>query len=247
MMKTLFLAWQDQEKTRRWFVIGMLDRLNSNYKFRYVNQARLASDFGFQPLLDFPEIEKVYVSQQLFPLFENRLLSKSRPDYDDFLKRIAIENTNNDVDPMEILARTEGLRATDSFEVFQKPEPDDNRNYHIVFFARGVRHLPEGVEGLIASLNIGEELEVKFDLENEYDCNALILRSNGLQVGWIPRYLCPDIKRLKNEYDNGVQIRVELVNLPPAPVHQRLMCSVTAPWPEWEPFSDEDFLAITKQ
>lgn len=246
-MNTLFLAWQEEERTRRWFVIGRLDRTERGFRFQYVNQdwPQIASEYGFESLLDFPDVGRVYESTRLFPMFENRLLSRSRPDYGDFLKRLAIDD--KDHDPLDILARSEGIRATDSFEVFPKPEPDEQGHYRVVFLARGVRHLPRHVEDVIAKLTPGDKLDAKFGRENEQDCNALLVRSDGMQVGWIPRYLCPDIKRLKGEYPSSLELRVEQVNLSPAPVQQRLLCSITAPWPQWEPFSDKEFAGLVEQ
>jgi len=242
-MNTLFLAWQDQAGTRRWFVIGRLDRTGEGYQFQYVNQVHTALSHGFQLLPEFEFLEDKYQSNRLFPLFENRLLSRARPDYAEFLDRLAL--SAQDDDPMNVLARTEGLRTTDSFEVFPKPEPDPDGNYHLVFFARGVRHLPSETEEFIQSLHPGDRLDIIPDTGSEFDCNALLMCGDGTKVGWVPRYLCPDVKRLESDAPQTLDVRVERVNPAPAPVQQRLLCSLTAPWPSsWEPFSDEEFQGV---
>lgn len=242
-MNTLFVAWQDQADTRAWFVVGRLDRIDVGYRFQYVNQVRVACNSGFEPMLEFRDINAKYESNKLFPLFENRLLSRSRPDYGDFLKRIAI--SEDSYDPIAILGRTEGLRATDSFEVFSKPEPDEHGNYHVVFFARGIRHLSPDIEKLVAGLVPGDDLDIELQDDNTHDCNAILVRSDGTQVGWIPKYLCADVRRLRDSYGDEMRVRVERVNSAPAPVQQRLLCSISAPWPEsWEPFSDESFQGV---
>ncbi len=80
-MNTLFLTWQDEKTTRRWFVVGRLDRLGGIYYFQYVNQVRKAEEYGFTPLTEFPDTDKVYESRELFPLFANRLLSNLDKDW----------------------------------------------------------------------------------------------------------------------------------------------------------------------
>ncbi len=61
MNKTLFLAWQDKDKTRQWFPVGRLDVLEPQplYESRYVRGAELAHEkTGFGPLDDFPEFRQ---------------------------------------------------------------------------------------------------------------------------------------------------------------------------------------------
>lgn len=242
-MITLFLAWQDQAISRRWFVVGRLDQtVGGGYSFRYLNQAQEARDSGLELIPDFPLIDTVYHSDQLFPLFANRLLPKSRPDYGEFLQRIGVEEA--DSDPLTILSRTEGIRMTDGFEVFPKPERDSLGRYHVVFFARGVRHL-ETAEDCIQRLQPGDRLRVVCDDGSDYDCNALLISRDGTQVGWVPRYFCKDVRRLLEDTGGDVVLEAMRVNLPPAPVQQRLLCALSAPWPTaWIPFSDEEFQPI---
>jgi len=68
--RTLFLAWQDKAKTRRWFPVGRLDVRHPEtlYRFRYVKGAKEAQDeLGFEPLVDFPDFYRNYESSELFP------------------------------------------------------------------------------------------------------------------------------------------------------------------------------------
>ena len=88
-MKTLFLAWQDKEKTRGWFPIGRLDveMVESRYRFRYTHGAELAHEKArFPTLVDFPEMNRAYEASELFPLFKNRVITPGRPDFLDYLK-----------------------------------------------------------------------------------------------------------------------------------------------------------------
>ncbi|HEY1755207.1 MAG TPA: hypothetical protein VGG72_07395, partial [Bryobacteraceae bacterium] len=115
-MRTLFLAWQDP-KSRQGYPVGRLDSSNQLYSFRYTKGAeQAATAAGFQPLASFPELRTVYVSEQLFPLFTNRVLRQSRPEYGDYLKWLSVPASERD--PVVILSRSGGQRVTDTLEVF---------------------------------------------------------------------------------------------------------------------------------
>jgi len=128
-MRTLFLAWQDP-KSRRWYPVGRLASSNQLYSFQYTKGAEQAAAAGFQPLASFPELRTIYVSEHLFPLFTNRILPHSRPEYGDYLKWLSVPPSERD--PVVILSRSGGQRVTDTLEVFPCPEeterpgaPDD--------------------------------------------------------------------------------------------------------------------------
>ena len=59
-VKTLFLAWQDNEP----------------------NQA------GFPLLIEFPKLKKAYRSSELFSLFQNRVMNPARPDFAEYLRNL---------------------------------------------------------------------------------------------------------------------------------------------------------------
>lgn len=73
-----------------------------------------------QPLISFPKWDEIYFSNHLFPIFANRLMSRSRPEYKSFVERLNISLEEDD--PMILLAWSEGKRATDSLAVFPCPD-----------------------------------------------------------------------------------------------------------------------------
>jgi hypothetical protein len=120
-LQTLFLAWQDTH-SRSWFTIGKLTYDGKKYRFVYTQGAKEAQNIcDFQPLYSFPDLEQVYTSIHLFPVFSNRLMSPSRPDYAKFLKWLNIPEQEDD--HLAILARSGGERETDNLAVFPYPEP----------------------------------------------------------------------------------------------------------------------------
>lgn len=249
-MKTVFLAWQDPIG-RSWHPIGRLDFDDVNYQFVYIRGAQKARDEArFEPLVSFPDLQRIYESADLFPLFSNRVLSPSRPDYADYVQWLNVPQDQDD--PITLLSRSGGRRTTDSLEVFPCPEPDENGTYHVHFFAHGLRHLPSASVERIGQLSEGERLLLVHDFQNAHDPNALMLRTNESfegdlhVVGYCPRYLVSDFFDLRKQCPDNFQVSVERINPPPAPLQLRLLCSMTACWPEgdFRPFTSDVYEPI---
>lgn len=240
-MKKLFVAWQDAT-SRRWFTIGRLTSDGEKYSFVYtqgVNEAQRES--AFQPLLAFPDLYVEYESDELFPLFTNRVLPRSRRDYAEFVKWLNVPEHEDD--PIALLARSGGQRVTDTLEVFPCPESDGDGNYNIHFFAHGLRHLPSASIERAESLRPGEPLLLLHDFQNPRDPRALLMRTAETTpgdmhlMGYCPRYLVDDAFELLQRGQNS-RITVERVNLPPAPMQFRLLCKMTMRLPDgFSPFS----------
>lgn len=180
--QTLFLVWHDTS-SRSWFVIGKLEFDGIKYKFAYVQQVQEAQKKGFKPLYSFPDLNRVYTSAYLFPVFSNRLMSRSRPDYTKFLKWLdVLDNTDS---PLVILSRTGGTRETDDLSVFPCPELNEEDKYKLYFFAHGLCYLPESAIERINSLKSGEKLILSHEFQNKYDSKALTLNTDESSQGRI--------------------------------------------------------------
>lgn len=238
-MKKLFLAWQNP-KDRRWFPIGLLTFDKEKYHFVYtqgVEKAELESNFRL--LHSFPEPAKVYASSEIFPLFANRLMRSSRPDYSDYIKWLDISQTEKD--PMVILARSEGRKATDAYYIFPYPEKNQDGLFELHFFVHGLRYMPELSRKKVGDLKPKEILYLKPDLDNPYDPNALFLMTkDGQKLGYCPRYLSQDISRLLTQNQKAVCVYTEKVNPAPTPIQFRLLCKMTAQ-------SNNDFVFFSSQ
>jgi HIRAN domain len=243
-LRTLFLAWQDSI-SRGWFPVGKLTYQQGLYYFRYIQGALTARDIAdFRPILSFPEFEYCYSSPDLFPLFANRLLRRSRPDYPDFVKWLNMPEDQED--PIALLARSGGQRQTDSFEVFPLPEPDIQGDFHIHFFAHGLRYMSPDVQKNVQNLQVGEKLFLMHDMQNAFDSRALVLRTENHQsVGYCPRYLTQDFFELVSRFPEKVKVAVEKVNLSPTPLQFRLLCNLTATEIEdFQPFASATYEPI---
>jgi hypothetical protein len=254
----IYLAWQDSLRTRRWFVVGRLRRLpESQYEFVYTRGYEEAQQVAnMQPILGFMETNRRYLADKLFPLFQNRLMSPGREEYSGHIERLGLAlDPNSPPEPLQVLARSGGRRATDSFEVFPAPlqhrAQNGNRSYLISFFVHGIRYVPAESQARASNCALGERLLLLSDWQNKYDSNSMMLRTemDNHLLGWVPRYYCADIHALR-ERKLPVEVTVERVNPVSSPPWQRVLCRLSAPWPEdfraftaseYEPLIDKDY------
>lgn len=237
-MKTLYMSWQDPND-RSWHPVGKLSFNGEVYRFVYTRGAKKCPNFiPFARMLD---LDTAYKSKELFPLFANRLVSKTRPEYKNLLQWLNIRRDEDD--PLSVLARTGGKRETDPLTLFLCPEKKDDDTYHMHFFSHGIRYLPDQTIQFIDNLSPGTRLFLMPDSQNPYDAYALALRTDDpvMIVGYCPRYLSSDSLYLLKEGPDTPKVLVEQVNHD-APIQLRLLCSLTAPWAKrFQPCSGGDY------
>jgi hypothetical protein len=242
MDKTLFLAWQDKSLTRAWFPVGRLDVLQTprTYRFRYTQGAERARvEAGFEPLLDFPEWQGSYESSDLFPLFQNRVISSERKDFSDYLKMLDLPQS---AEPAEILEVGGGYRATDNFEVFPKLERRPDGSFRCRFFVHGSRYVCPAAIERTDQLQQGEKLYVTLELTNPVSGVAVQIQTTDYQViGWAPRYLVRDLVQAMAHAPGAYAAKVVRINPSPAPSKQRLLVELAGSWPDYEPMASGDF------
>ncbi|MEX0711219.1 MAG: HIRAN domain-containing protein [Pirellulales bacterium] len=226
-----------------WRPVGRLEHDGELYRFWYTQGARKP---GFRPFAQMEQLDQVYESEELFPLFANRLLPKSRPEYEAYLRWSGF-HIANPPEPILVLAVTEGIRQTDAVEVFPCPTPDADGCYLNKFFMHGIRWLPAAAIERISQLASDERLRLMLDLQNEYDPNAVAVRTetDRTQIGYVPRYLAHDVWQLVNQCDvQFIKLFVDRVNRD-APLHNRVLCRMHACWPDgFQPCIGEDFEPI---
>lgn len=84
------------------------------------------------------------------------------------------------------------------------------------------------------------------EVDNPHNPRALVLRvPDGQQVGWAPDYLVEHVHELRQLNGEDPTVVVEHVNDDTVAAHMRLLCRLSAPWPEgYEPFSDASFAPL---
>ncbi len=236
--RTLFLAWQD-DLTRQWFPVGRLDADvgNASYRFRYIGGAKRAKQkVRFPPLLEFPDLQKDYRSSELFPLFQNRVMNRKRPDFKDYLRSLDLPE---EADSIEILSTNGGRRETDSYEVFPKIEKDGDGCFRCRFFLHGSRHVEAAVQERIKDLRHREPLHVILEQDNPKTGLAVQIQTmDGHKIGWSPHYLVPDLATAIDGWPDDCQ--AEVVRLSPPPV----TIEVRGRLGDHEPMSGGDFIPL---
>jgi len=237
----VFLAWQCQA-TRKIQPVGrLLDLGDGAYEFVYIKAALAAHERGFGPLVAFPDLNAVYTSVGLPPLFSNRVMPRSRPDFPRFVGELGLSESDG---PLQIMGISGGRRTTDELEVFAPPVRKASGMADTNILARGIRHVPDA-ERAIANVQKGEQLLVLKDVQNPHASHALALRTRDPPrlVGYVPDYLARELATVGVDIGTQVKVSVERINPPPAPVHHRLVCRVELP-AEPSLFTGDDYQPI---
>ena len=144
------------------------------------------------------------------------------------------------------MARNEGRRLTDRIEVFAPPVRTVDGNLTTLFFARGIRHR-EGASEAVSELRPDDLLELATDPRNEVNPRAILVNTaNGKPVAWVPDYLVNTVHDLCDLIgQNAISVTVEHINAPDVAPSMRLICRLTAPWPDhYEPLTGPEFQPI---
>ncbi len=239
-MKALYVAWQDPE-TRRWHTVGRLSRNTGGYRFAYTQGANASPRFAY--LGRMRDKGRVYYSDNLFPLFTNRLLDASRPEYPDYLDWMGVDGA---ADEMELLARSGGRRGTDKLCVYPEVEPDEQGEMQLYFFSHGLRYLSDVEQAAVGRLQPGEALRLTPDDDNAQDRFALRLETaEPMRLGYCPRYLNQDLRQIQQQ--TSILLTVEKAN-PDAPLQFRLLCkAVFTPPKGFELYSTDEHRLMVQE
>lgn len=193
----IYLVWKDI-KTRRQYIVGQLSK-NGQFEFNYGFEVSEAIEKGFKLLISFEDIDKVYRSDILFPVFSSRLPDKKRNGLDKILFKYGME----EYDDYKLLKRSGAKLPIDNLE-FIDPLLDEN-SYSVrrFFYLAGPRHYI-GCDGVDCAksveLNTHDILQLVLEPENMYDKNAIkIVNSNNVHIGYVPRYYSQGVTELINK------------------------------------------------
>lgn len=202
MTKELWLIWKEPTSRRR-YKIGILS-YDDKYTFKYVNpELNDALAVGFKYFPGFEDINKTYISDDLFANIETRLPNPARPDYLAILNSYNLEKNSTKFD---ILKATKGRLLTDNYEFV--PAFDSTK---VGFDVAGTRYCDD-VKKCKDLIAINDKLLLELEPENKFDTNAIkvILHKNGrnYHLGYVPRYYTTELAKLlkeKVEYSAMIQ------------------------------------------
>jgi hypothetical protein len=220
----LIVAWQDPDPTVRLISpVGLLEQIDEGYRFRYIRRA-LALEH-FRPILGFPRLNETYESETLFPFFSQRLMTPRRSDYSEYLDHL---NLAADAEPMEILARSQGRRHGDRYQLLPEPLVDLDGSTKYSFLVNGVRHALDedpSIEHVLASLTPGDPLALLNDESNNVNPRAILVTADSRdRLGWVPDLLLGYIHEVC-QHSHEV-VRVVHVNGPDTDPHFRLLAEI---------------------
>ena len=242
--RTLYLAWQDNE-SRKWFPVGRLDADvgGPSFCFRYTGGAKRAEqEAGFPLLIEFPDLHRSYLSPKLFPVFQNRVMNRSRPEFADYVRRLDLPEG---ADPIEILSINGGSRVTDTYEVFPKLIKREDGTATCRFFLHGWRYVNPASQQRLNQLVSGEQLYMTVEPANPATGLAVQVQTTDYyMIGWTPRYLVQDLAASLIEAPSAYKAEVVGINPQPAPSKQRLLIEMTGNWGQHEPMTGEDFVPL---
>jgi len=176
------------------------------------------------------DVTKRYSSDELFPLFKNRLPSRNR---DDFGKMAEWLNLRGTEDEFELLSKFGLIPGSDSLLVY--PEPDIvSGTYRLEFFIHGMRHMkPDSIE-LYSGINPGDRLLPLLDVQNPADENAVAIRPSELTalIGYVPSFYAADFRELLSQPRLAAKARLSVIRPNhDAPYQLRLLCKFECPVP----------------
>jgi hypothetical protein len=234
--RRLVVTWQ-HPADRNIEPVGFLEYDGECYRFGYIRHVLSVEDF--RPLLGFRDLYRTYSSEELFPLFAQRVMDPRRPDYQRYVERLGLDE--EEAGPWEQIERSQGRRRGDTIQLLPQPTTD-GETLTCLFLVNGVRHIPEmplvlggrqievtreQVEAALARLRPGDALQLAREPENKANPLALlVVAPAATPVGWVPNLMVEDMHQLVAQSD--VDVTTAHVNGPDAPWHLRLLVQLTA-------------------
>jgi hypothetical protein len=221
--RRLLVVWRNPS-TRRFATVARLDQLeDGRFAFSYSDKAECEE--GFFPLDEYPDIRATYVSETLPVFFANRVMSVGRASYKEYLGRLGLASLSSSEVPMEVLIRTGGGRATDTFHIVEAPVDEADR-FESRFFVSGIGHLA-GAPDRVRQLRAGVNLQLRAEPTNEINSRAVLIDVEAEEpIGWVPDWLCDQVRTLMDE---GFELRasVDQINVE-APLRLQVLCRIEA-------------------
>lgn len=217
--RRLAVAWQ-HPGTRRITAVGLLTCSDSSYSFSYLRSA--AAVEGFQPFLGFPDLDRRYEANALFPLFAQRVMRASRPDFSRYRQALRLKADASD---WSILGRSQGQREGDGIRVFPEPYVDAAGGTTSTFFVSGLRHRMRQdprISGALDALTPGDRLKLIDEPTNVENARALLVAEGaGLTLAWVPSVLLSYVHTVRSTAE--LSLTVVGTNGPDVPPAYRLL------------------------
>jgi hypothetical protein len=228
--------------------VACLRLVDNQFRLLYVAGVRRALDLGFEPFAEFQELEREYLSEELFPLFANRVMSAKRKDYAEFISGLGLEHSESPLFVFDLLDRTGGRTATDRYRLFLEPEIGADGAFRFRFFVAGQsRERHAASEGIWNKLEPGTDLKLRREPENKFSGTAVQICHGETSLGYVPDYFASEIIHPRLNENDDVQCKLVRVN-PGAAPQERILVEVKGIWKmRQRPFQTGDFASIQRE
>ena len=179
MIRTIYISWQKKTGEPR-YIIAKVKRNVDGAVFSYRDiELKKAQEDGFEHLLGFKNAEKM-TSKEVENLLFLRVISKDRPDRNEFLKFWGAENIS---DTFDVLAFTQGKAATDNFEFLADFSTAKAKKLTFITDLAHLSHLKLPAN----TIKKGDVLTYQKEKNNEFDKEAIMVFLGDLKVGYIKK------------------------------------------------------------
>lgn len=226
-MKSVFILWQDKSHSgRMWHPVAKL--IQSELGIYSLTYTQGAKNPRFQPFPLMTDKTKIYHSSELFAFLKNRIPPASRPEHEELFSWCNLDTASNYLD---LLSVSGGEKVTDNYRVISLPEKKNNQ-YINSFFVSGIRYLSDEHKKIVENFPANHRLQYEFENDNVNDSQAVLLldKEQDLRIGYYPKYLTSDLRKLHDLAAKSIRIEIVRVNKT-APEQFKLLCQTISDWP----------------
>lgn len=190
----LYLIWKNPQNRMR-YIVGYLKK-NNKYEFTYDKNVQEYIKKGFDLLVSFPNVNKKYISNNIFSEFLSRIPGPTRVDIDEILKKYNL----NSYDAFELLKRSGGKTSLDTLEFIDPILNLRSKNITREFYIAGTRYNCN--KEWEDKIKINDFVTLKKESDNEYDKYAVKMIINNCFVGYVPKYYSEIISKFLSSKNN---------------------------------------------
>lgn len=191
----LYLIWKNPQ-TRLRHIVGTLKK-SDKYEFQYSKDIKQCQKEGFDLLVSFPDINKKYVSNKMFPEFLSRIPGPTRVDIDEILKKYKLDL----YDDFELLKKSGAKTSLDTLEFIDPILNLRGKNITREFYIAGTRYYCKRDNE--EKINKGDNVILKVETDNKIDKNAIKMEINNIFVGYVPKYYSEIINKYLTKKGNN--------------------------------------------
>ena len=194
----IHLIWRPGKGSRRISVGAIRKSALEGIRFQYNKDGvAQAKKLGFIHYEGFPDTDKIY-TENVVDIFGQRLMRSERPDLEDFYNFWNIDFNKRD-DKYYMLAFTEGLLPTDSFEFLADFNPIKDLSFVTEITGLSESKIPSEI------ISIGDVLKYKLEPENTFDKNAVKVFKDDFYLGRIKLIHCNVFHKTNKQFKLEVQ------------------------------------------